>query len=112
MPIQPEWKTSSKFAPVSLRLAGIFGRRMPEIPKALISACRTRQNAEPGRPVPKVLILTVPIPLIHPALTVRIHTVLTPLILLALTKWFPCWAPAVISCTKILPTPQFIATAR
>ena len=82
-----------------LRLAEIFGHRTPEIPKALISACRTKQNAEHGRPVPKALI----------------HTVLTAptlLILPAPTKWFPCWAQAVISCITILPIPLFIATAK
>ena len=51
----------------------------------------------------------LPIP---PALTVRIPTVHTPLILPALTKWFLCLAQAVISCTTILPTLPFIATAR
>ena len=67
-----------------------------------------KQNADLGRLVllPTVLIVTLP------ALTARIPTVHIHLILPALTKWFLCLAPAVISCTTILPTPRFTATAK
>ena len=90
---------------------GIFGCRERVIITAKISACRTKQNADLGR---RALLLIVPTLtlLILPALTVRIPTVHTPLILPALTKWFLCLAPAVISCITILPTPPFTATAR
>ena len=49
---------------------------------------------------------------ILPALIARIPTAHTPLILPAPTKWFLCLAPAVISCTTILPTLRFTATAK
>jgi len=70
-----------------------------------------KQNADLGRLVllPTVLIVTL---LTLPALTARIPTVHIHLILPALTKWFLCLAPAVISCITILPTPPFTATAR
>ena len=52
-----------------------------------------KQNADLGR---RVLLLTLLILLILPVLT----------------KWSPCLAPAAISCTTILPTPPFTATAK
>ena len=106
------------------RLAGIFGWREREITTAKILECRMKQNADLGRQVllPTVLTVTplIPqalIPHIHilrilPALTVRIPTAHTPLILPAPTRWFLCSAQAVILCITILPTPPFTATAR
>ena len=93
------------------RSAGIFGWRDREITTAKISACRMKQNADLGRQVlfPTVLIVTLLTP---QALTVRIPIVHIHLILLAPTRWFPCLALAAISCTTILPTPPFTATAR
>ena len=98
------------------------------ITTAKISACRTRRNAGHGHlvllpTVPTVLTVTllilpalitvlIPTPRILQALTVRIPTVHIHLILLAPTRWFPCLALAAISCTTILPTPPFTATAR
>lgn len=59
---------------MSLPAPGIFGCLEREITTAKTSACQTKLNAEPGRPVRKVLIHPVPIviPLILPALTARI----------------------------------------
>ena len=103
---------------------GIFGCRARVIIKALISACRTKQNAGPGRRALLLTVLTVtlltPQALTAPILTVLTHqahivpilTVLILLILPAPTKWFPCSARAVISCITILPTPRFTATAK
>ena len=85
---------------------GIFGCRARAIIKALISACRTKRNAGPGR---RALLLTV---LTHQAHIVPILTVLILLILPAPTKWFLCSAQAAISCITILPTPRFTATAK
>ena len=103
---------------------GIFGCREREITTAKILACRTRRNAGPGRRALLLTVLTVTlltpqalIPHIHillilPALTARILTVRILLILLAPTKWSPCLARAVISCTTILPILRFTATAK
>ena len=83
-----------------------------------------KQNAGLGRQALLPTVLTI-ILLIPPALTLHIpiprtlqaHTAPTPtahipLILPAPTKWSPCSAPAVISCTTILPIPRFTATAK
>ena len=83
-----------------------------------------KQNADLGRRalllivptltllIPQVVIVPTLTPRTLQALTARILTVLTPLILPALTKWSPCLARAAISCITILPTPPFTATAR
>ena len=83
-----------------------------------------RQSAGHGHPVllptaltvtlltPQVVTVPTITPLIHQALTARIPTVHILLILPALTKWSPCLARAAISCTTILPTPPFTATAK
>ena len=103
---------------------GIFGCREREITTAKILACRTRRNAGPGRRALLLTVLTVtlltPQALTAPILTVLTHqahivpilTVLILLILPAPTKWSPCLARAAISCTTILPTPPFTATAK
>ena len=59
--------------------------------------------------LPTVLTITL---LIHPAHIVPILTALTVMPALAQAIWQTCSEPAAISCTTILPTPPFIATAR
>ena len=60
---------------------GIFGCRARVIIKALISACRTKQNAGPGRRALLLTVLTVtlltPQALTAPILTVLTHQALT-----------------------------------
>lgn len=64
---------------MSLPAPGTSGCRERAITTARTLACRTRPNAEAGRPVRKALIHTVliVIPLILQALTARIHILLT-----------------------------------
>lgn len=59
---------------MSLPAPGIFGCLERAITTAKTSECRTKPNAEPGRPVPKVLLHTAHIItlLTLPALTARI----------------------------------------
>ena len=73
-----------------------------------------KQNADLGRRVLllTVLLVTLLILQVLQAHTAPTLTVLILLILPVLTKWSPCLAPAAISCTTILPTPPFTATAK
>src|SRR3989338_987783 len=96
------------------RLAGIFGWREREIITAKISACRMKQNADLGR---RVLLLTVlPVTLlilqVLQAHTAPTLTVLQDIPVLVQAIWQVCSVQAAISCTTILPTPPFTATAK